>query len=305
MNSKTIRVAVNGCGVIGKRAAILHTLPVTALDLSLFTYWFAFADRYRLFLYYHDMGPLVPDTAPFSAVTASRYWMAGLVAGGIVMALYTAVCWLLGRLVKGYRPPPWWAVWGASCVPLLVGIPLITTSVNNPTLPLRHAVQTTLSTVLGLGLALTPGRMAAERPWALTLLSLDGWGIAGILLSVAMLERVAWLWGRGAIWIWSLVVVGAGFVGAVVLLLVLTGVRLWRRWPVPPARAAYVAGLCVAHLLLPAMHHVLFTDGYFYISDMENFFSRGWLLQGVAWITAGAVAAGVTRLRRRLAAKKP
>ena len=211
------------------RTVLLHALPIAVLVLTLFTYWFAFADRYILFLYYHDMGPLVPDTAPFSGVTASRYWMAGLVAGGIVMTLYTAACWLLGRLVKGYRPPPWWKVWASSSVPLLVGIPLITKSVNNPTLPLRHAVQTTLFTVLGLGLALTPGRMAAERPWALALLSLDGWAIAGILLSVAMLERVAWLQSRGGIWTWSLLVVGAGFAGAVVLLLVLTGVRLWRR----------------------------------------------------------------------------
>ena len=285
------------------RAVLLHALPIAVFVLALFTYWFAFADRYILFLYYHDMGPLVPDTAPFNRVTASRYWMAGLVAGGIVMTLYTSACWLLGRLVEGYRPPPWWKVWGASSVPLLAGIPLITMSVNNPTLPLWHAALTTLSTVLGLGLALTPGRMAAERPWALALLSLDGWAIAGILLSVAMLERVAWLWGRGGSWIWSLLVVGAGFMGAVVLLLVLTGVRLWRRWPIPPARSVFVAGLCVAHLLLAEMHHLFFTDGYFYITDMDNFFSRSWLLQAISWIVAGAISAGVTRLRERLAAR--
>ena len=61
---------------IGRREwalAVLHALPVTVLVLSLCYYWFAVADRYIIFLYYHDMGPLVPDTSPFSVVTSSRY----------------------------------------------------------------------------------------------------------------------------------------------------------------------------------------------------------------------------------------
>ena len=87
------------------RKAVYHALPVVALMLALFTYWFAIADRYFVFLYYHDMGPLVPDTSPFSRVTSSRYWMTGLVASGAVLLLYTAVVWLLARLLPRYRPP--------------------------------------------------------------------------------------------------------------------------------------------------------------------------------------------------------
>ena len=83
--------------------ALPHALPVTALVIGLFYYWFAVADRYIVFLYYHNMGPRVPDTSPFGFVTASRYWMAGLVASGAVMVLYTAASWLLKRLLTTAR----------------------------------------------------------------------------------------------------------------------------------------------------------------------------------------------------------
>ena len=117
------------------RSALLHALPVLAVMLALCAYWFAVADRYIVFLYYHDMGPLVPDTSPFSVVTASRYWMSSLVASGAVMVLYTTASWLLGRFSKSYRAPAWWRVW-AFCVPaLLIGVPAITMTANAPTLP--------------------------------------------------------------------------------------------------------------------------------------------------------------------------
>ena len=67
----------------------MHALPVTVLVLSLFYYWFAIADRHIVFLYYHDVGPFVGDTSPFSAVSSSRYWMAGLVSSGMAVVLYT------------------------------------------------------------------------------------------------------------------------------------------------------------------------------------------------------------------------
>ena len=204
------------------------------------------------------MGELVPDTSPFSAVTSSRYWMTGLVAGGLVMTLCTAACWLEGRLARDYRPPEWRRVWAASSAPLLVAVPLITMTVNQPTLPPWNAAQTTLAAVLGLGLALTPGKMAAERPWDLFLLALDGWGMGAFLLSVSMLERGRGYLERGMVWPLLVVVVGLGC--AATWLLLLTAARVWRRWSVPRADELFVAGLCVAYLLLVGLHFV--TNGY-------------------------------------------
>jgi hypothetical protein len=280
-------------------AAMAHGLPVAGLVLGLTAYWFGVADRHIVFLYYHNMGAHVPDTSPFSPVTSSRYWMSGLVAGGAVLVLYTLVNWLVGRVKRGYRPPDWWRVWAVAAVPLLIGIPWITMTVNWPTLPLMQAARVTLVALLGVGLALPSGKWAAERPSQLFWLIADGWGLAGILFCLSLLEQFMWALDRGNSA--ALFTMGVGLIGAAVLLLFVTGVRAWRRIAIPPAMAMFVAGLGVAHLLLPLLHHVVFTQGYFYITNSNNFFADHWGLQLVAWLITAALAGGITRLRHRLA----
>ncbi len=282
-------------------AAALYALPIAALVLSAFYYWFAIADRYIVFLYNHDMGPLYPDTSPFSRVTNSRHWMAGLVASGAVLVLYTGLNWLLGRLSRRYRPPAWPRVWAASAVPLLVGIPAITMTANQPTLPAWNAAQVTLATLLGLALALPPGEMAARHPGTLALLALDGLGLASLLLSLCALDLVPrWLAHGSTVYV-VMMVVSAGL--GIVWLLAMTGFRAWRRTPVPSTLTLFVAGLAVAYLFMPLVHHLLGTDGYFYISDSDNFFSRSAPVQLLTWGVSAAVALGVTRLRERVAAR--
>jgi hypothetical protein len=284
------------------RSALLHALPVMALVLYLFYHWFAIADRHIVFLYYHDMGPLYPDTSPFSAVTSSRYWMSGLVASGSVMMLYAAASWLLGRLAANYRSPAWWRVWALCAVPLLIGIPLITMTVNQPTLPLLNAAQTTLATLIGLALALMPGKMAAERPGDLVLLIFDGCALMLVLLNIIGIEEVdRWLANGRTWWLWMMVV---GSVSGVVWLLIMTGLRAWWRTSIPSAAALFTAGLCVAYPLTILIHYVSFTDGYYYISDMDNFFARNIVLQIMTWLIIAALALGVTRLREYLVARR-
>jgi len=277
---------------------MVHALPVSVLVLSLVYYWFAIADRYMVFLYYHDMGPLVPDTSPFSRVTSSRYWMTGLVAGGVVMVSYTGISWLLGRLAGRYRPSAWWRVWGISSALLISGVPLITMTVNEPVLSPGHAFRTTLATVISLGVALRLGKMAAEDPWGLVCLSMAGWAMAAVLLSVTLLEGAWRMLERGATW--PLWLVGIGLGGAVGLILAMTGLRIWRHMSMPGVSSLFVAGLGVAYLLLPLIHYLGFTDGYWYISDKDNYFSRSWIFPMIAWLVAAAVAVGVTRLREYL-----
>lgn len=282
-------------------AAVLHGLPIALVVLALFYYWFAVADRYTTFLYYHDMGPLVPDTSPFSAATRSRYWMCGLVAGGVVTVLYAATTWLLGRLRTAYRPPAWWRVWGIAAVPVAVAVPLITMTANEPTLPAPLAAQVTVVALVGVGLAAAPDALAAERPGELVLLSLDGAAMAGLILGVSMLERVGWAMGRGLVY--SILILALGVVGAAALLGGVTALRGWRHLGVPDALQMFVAGLCVAYLLTPLAHHILFTDGYYYIPTADNYFSWRWEFQILAWLAAAGVALGLTRLRRWLTAR--
>jgi hypothetical protein len=270
------------------------------LILGLFYYWFAVADRYIVFLYQHDMGPLVPDTSPFSRVTSSRYWMAGLVASGEVAILYGVVNWLLGRIMPKYRAPEWWRVWAICAALLLVGIPGITMTVNQPTLPASNAAQVTVITLLGLALALIPGRLAAECPGELIWLSADGFGLTLVLLNLIHLEKLSRWLARGAIWWVRMMVVGLAV--GVGWLLMVTGLGFWRRRPVTGTMGVFVAGLCVAYLVMPVVHHLIGTDGYYYISDSDNFFARSEGLQAFTWVVAAGIALGVGRLRKRLAA---
>jgi hypothetical protein len=279
------------------RPALWHALPATALLLALFYYWFAIADRYTIFLYNHDMGPLVPDTTPFSRVTGSRYWMAGLVASGMVALGYGAVNWLLGRLIKNYRPPAWPRVWAICAALLLLGIPGITMTVNQPTLPASNAAQVTLVALAGMALALMPGRLAAEAPGKLVWLGADGLGLMMVLLNLVHLEEVSrWLARGRMVWVWMMV--GSLAVGAV-WLLVLTGLHFWRPRPVSSARATFIAGLSVAYLVMPLVHHLMGTDGYYYISDSDNFFAKSWVLQIVTWLVTWGIVVGIRWLRTK------
>jgi hypothetical protein len=282
--------------------AAAYAVTISAFVLVVLYYWFAVADRYVAFLYYHDMGPLVPDTSPFSAVTSSRYWMAGLVVSGAVMLFYALGNWLLGQFRAAYRAPAAWLVWVLCALPLAVGIPLLTTTANQPPLQAGNAAQVTLVTLTGLALALLPGSMAAEQPRNLAWLALDGLALMFVLTSTIGLQYVRrWLASGGTWRLWLTVTVFA--VGAVGLTVV-TGLRIWRRTPNPRAVAVFTAGLCVAYLLMPLVHHVFFTDGYYYITDSDNFFARNVAVQFLTWLVAATLAFGVTRFRELVLARR-
>jgi len=278
--------------------ATLFAAPADALMLGLFYYWFALADRYAVFLYHHDMGPLVPDTSPFSVVTSSRYWMAGLVAAGLVMILYSAANIFLGRLAKSYRCPEWWRVWVVSSIPLAIIIPLIVMSVNQPTLPLTFAIRVIVATLFALALALFPGRIAAEQPLELLLLALDGFGLMFLMLNIISLEHLPGWIERGAVAF--IVLIGLAFLIGVLFLGFVTVARIWLRKPGPGPWAFFIAGLCVSYLLMPVIHHFGFTDGYYYITDSDNFFARNIWLQLFAWLLVAGIAFAVYQLRRFL-----
>jgi hypothetical protein len=65
-------------------------------------------------------------------------------------------------------------------------------------------------------------------------------------------------------------------------------------------RSLLVAGFSVACLLLPLLHHVIGTDGYFYITDSDNFLADGASVQFFVWAAAAAMALAITRLRHYL-----
>ena len=274
--------------------ALGFALPSAVLLIGLYYYWFAIADRYTIFLYYHEMGPLVADTSPFSRVTASRYWMTGLVAAGLLMVLYVGANLALGRLKAIYRAPDWWRVWLLTAVPLAVGLILITTTQNQPSLTLNLALDTTAVALLGLALAYIPGRTAAEDPLELLLLTVDGMGLMFLMLTLISAGRIRGWLERGSTLFVIMFLLALAI--SLIILALNTVIRVWRRRP-GRWQSVFIAGLCVSYLLMPLIHYLGFTDGYFYITDTDNFFARNLLLQTAAWLAALLLAYGSTRLR--------
>ena len=159
---------------------------------TLFVYWFGVADRYAVFLYEH-LG-----AGPFDLVTTSRYWMAGLVAGGMVTSIYTPFRALVGAFTRAgqhQESPDPLRIWALCALPLAVTIVGVTTRVNTPTLTLGQGVGCAAAALAALALALAPARWAVERPLDLVWLVGDGLGLVPVLL----LLRTPELAGRGIV----------------------------------------------------------------------------------------------------------
>jgi len=279
------------------KLAFSHAVLVVPLILGLFYYWFAVADRYVIFLYGH-LG-----ATPFDEVTSSRYWMSGLVASGAVMVLYTTANWLLGQVLAlqhlDYRPPAWWSVWILCMMPLGIGIPMISMTLNSPTLPPSNAMACLVVTLVGLAFALAPGSWAAQRPSDLGWLTLDGMGLMPILLLLHVMEMpdTASVSAGTA----YLVAFGSTLAGAV-WLGIMSALGRRRHKSLPSASTVFVAGICLSYLLMPLVHHLLFTPlEYRYISASSNFFAHSIGVQLMVLLVGAILAVGVTRLRREIA----
>lgn len=275
--------------------ALLHAASISVFVLGLFYYWFAVADRYAIFLYGH-LG-----ATPFDEITSSRYWMSGLVASGAVMVGHTAANWLLGRVAAlrhwEYRPPAWWHVWALCVTPLVIGILVITMTLNSPTLPPSNASACVVVTLVGLALALTPGSWAAQRPSDLGWVAFDGLGLMPSLLNlhvVALPESASVSPTTAYVVAFGSILAGAVWLG------IMTGLRAWRHKSWPRASTLLVAGVCLSYLLMPLAHHLLFTPARCrYISAASNFFPRSIGVQLIIFFVAAVLAIGVTQLRRR------
>jgi len=217
--------------------------------------------------------------------------------------------WVLGRWAahrrRAYAPPAWWQVWVLCLLPLAIGIPLITMTVNTPTLPPALAMLCVAATLAGLALVLWPGAWAAQRPGDLLWLVGDGVGLMPCLLLLRTVE----LPGRGLAVTVPLAVLAAagGTLLGIGWLGVMSGLRLWRRTSWPQAHEVWLVGLGLSYLLLPVVHYLLATPpAYRYISTASNFFAFNNGLQVLVFLVAASLAVGVTRLRQwRLVLHKP
>lgn len=279
--------------------AVAEAALISLFVLALFYFWFAVADRYIIFLYGHT-APGIPLTEPFDEITSSRYWMAGLVAAGMVMVLYVIANWLGGRIASRrggtFGTPQWWRVWLFCALPLIIGIPAITMTVNTPTLPSSMAATCVAATLAGLLVALMPGRWAADQPDDLLWLTLDGMGLIPALLLLRAIE----LPGRG-LSVSPVVAWAAALGGIIVGALWLVLMSILRRWgdrPSPEAMAIYLAGVGLSCLLMPLAHYLTAgPPGFRYITNSANFIAESSLLRWLAFVAAAGLAFAATWFR--------
>jgi len=275
----------------------LHAILVSAIVLGLFYYWFGVANRYVVFLYGH-LG-----ASPFDPWTATRYWMASLVASGTVAVLYTVANWFAGRIAgvryRRYVPPPWWRVWGFSAPLLTIGVLLITTQVNSPVLPLPLAIACVVAMLVGLALALLPARLAAQRPEAVGWLAVAGLGLVPSLLLLRAMElvpigrvpaEIGYGVGLGSTAAGTLFLCGVTYLHAA-----RSGSTTWRGLHLA------ASGLIWSYLLAPLAHHLLLTPpGYRYISTASNFFASSPAVQALSFLVLALQARGAEWLHRRV-----
>lgn len=286
------------------RQPLLDATCISLFILGLFYYWYGLANRHVIFLYEHVAGGTAGTPAqPFDETTSSRYWMAGLVASGAVMVLYTAVNWLRHHIAvwrkKPFVPSAWWRVWAPAAIPLSIGIPVITMNVNSPALPPALAAACVLATLVGLAVALLPGKWAAERPWDLVWLVADSAGLMPALLLLRVIELPAQgvSLSYSAAWRWAI----GGVVAGAVWLAVMSILRIWRHRKTPSSGALLLGGLGLSYLLMPLAHYVLATPPtYRYITTASNFFAFNVGIQLLAVVVAAGLAEGITHARRRL-----
>jgi hypothetical protein len=179
-------------------------------------------------------------------------------------------------------------------------VPAITLTVNQPTLPVAHAARVTLAAVIGLALALGLGQMAAREPAKLLWLAADGLWLFFGPLQFYQVERLGrWLDRGSELYVTLLVTTQVAALGWWTLITLLGWLR---RRPVPSAAQVFFSGLGLAYLFMPLVHHTVGTDGYFYITDSDNFLAQSPLVRLAVWLAAAVITIGMTWLRRRLAA---
>jgi hypothetical protein len=221
--------------------------------------------------------------------------MSGLVASGMVLVILTPSNWLLGRLIPAYEPPRWWWVWLFCALPVAAGIYLITTRLNAPVLPAPLGGAVVLATLVGLALALLPGRMAARRPRELLWLTLSGAGLMGSLLLLRAVELPATGLVKPGL---AYGVAAVGTLGGACWSLVVGWLYAQRREEAWTPFRVFISGVTLSYLVIPLVHYLLFTPlAYRYISLADNFFARTIPLQLFSFAVAGGLSLGVVRLQ--------
>lgn len=252
---------------------------VISVMLGLFSYWFAIANRYTVFLYEH-LG-----AGPFQEPNYSRHWMAGLVASGVLLCVYALGGGCSVRLAaafhKTYHLPSWHHVWLMSALPVAIGVWAITTRCNFPTLPWPLSARCIIAAWAGMALALWLADLIVHQTSEALWVIVHGAGVVPILLLLRAVE----LPSHGLASPASAYRLGiAGLIVGVFWMAGVTRLRLARRKSPLPPLSIFCAGLGLSYVVLPLVHYLFLTPPNIrYISTAGNFFAMSPVVQLLCW----------------------
>ncbi|MFN3763755.1 MAG: hypothetical protein ACK4WK_11230, partial [Anaerolineae bacterium] len=177
--------------------------------------------------------------------------------------------------------------------PLTIALPWLMTTLNRPTMPLPIALTTTAIALGSLPLALIPGRLAAEDLGELVWRTLAGLGLAPSLLLLRAVELTDKMPAEKAV---SLAIgstlAGAGWSLTVAWLHSRRREHCWR------VVDLFIVTLCLAYLIGPLAHYLLFTPpGYRYITVAGNFFAQRLPIQILCLFTLAVLGWVVTQIQ--------
>ncbi|SHI86544.1 hypothetical protein SAMN05444280_10746 [Tangfeifania diversioriginum] len=276
----------------------VYALPPCIIILSLFYYWFVIADRYEVFLYFHNMAPRVPDTSPFSFVTASRYWMSGLVACGFVLLIYFPVSFILSRAKNNFTPPALKHVLLFSFPVLTAGTLIITMTLNHPVLPFLHALKVLLATLLGLAVVLKTVELAGEKMLKILLYGIDGVALALIMIMSSTLASNFHFLSPPQLTIFLIIcALCFGILGFTSIFYVWKNIK-------SVSKEIIITAFTIGYPFGTVFHYLVGTNGHYYITNSDNFFTRNFLIQLLIWLSVYTIVSGIVRLRNKKQQKK-
>jgi hypothetical protein len=221
---------------------------------------------------------------PFDVFTASRHWMTGLVASGIILIADTLIGMIVKKFHHNYKFPDWKTVWKYSCLSLTVPLLVILTFFGKPPMPILLSLWILIILFCGLRLALYASSFIITNFHRSVWYFFDG--LAFLPLLTILSPAIAFGLIRAAMQTtFFLVVPAVVIVGGLLWFGVMTLVYRRFKKPYPTLTDSFLSGLTTSYLLLPLLHYVGSRPGYTrYITNSENFLANALWIQLMAYL---------------------
>lgn len=253
-----------------KISEIIISILIILISWAVYIYLFTFADRKIVFLYDHLR------STPFDVRTTGRYWMVGLVLSGFLTIAYL-VLKLIIKLIPNSEESNWKAILKISCVPLALGIVIITMNFGEPQMTFLIAISSAASLIFGLIIGLSVVDDLILNFTSTLIYIIMGLGMVPFLTLFRVLElpskHVVTL--TTATFVSVLSIIGGLF------WIIITNNHKVKILPINIIKGT----LIISYLGGPVLHFLFVTTNRIpYITASSNFFADNYLLRITTWI---------------------